>query len=102
MKSIEDPKLASARRQVRRIRGFYIHLLVYIFINILLFVVSTWDEGLITGLQDLSNYATALFWGIGLLAHGAGVFAPNFFFGKKWEERKIRELMEKEKRNRWE
>ncbi len=91
-----------ARKKVKSIRGFYIHLTVYLFVNIMLLVGSTWDEGLWVGLQDISNYFTAFFWGIGLLAHWAGVFGSDFFFGKKWEEKKIRELMEKEKGNRWE
>lgn len=102
MKSTENLKYEAARRQVKKIRGFYIHLLVYVVVNILLFVLSTRDEGIVTGLQDWSNYATALFWGIGIVAHAGGVFAPDIFFGKEWEEKKIREFMEKEKRNRWE
>ncbi|GAB2777202.1 2TM domain-containing protein [Salinimicrobium soli] len=102
MRPEETIQYEAAKRRVKKIRGFYIHLTVYIIINIFLFIVGTWDEGIIAGMQDLSNYATAFFWGIGLLAHGAGVFAPDFFFGKKWEEKKIRELMEKEKRQHWE
>jgi hypothetical protein len=34
-------------------------------------------------------------WGIGLFAHGLSVFLPNFILGKNWEEKKIRELMER-------
>jgi hypothetical protein len=45
----------------------------------------------------MDNYWTAIFWGIGLLAHGISVFSPNVFFGKDWEEKIIRELMDKNK-----
>ena len=48
------------------------------------------------------NFITAFFWGIGLLAHGLSVFLPGMILGNNWEERKIRELMEKEKNNKWE
>lgn len=102
MRTEENLQYEAAKRQVKKIRGFYIHLAIYIFLNIMFFVVGTWEEGLLAGMQDLSNYATAFFWGIGLLAHGAGVFAPDIFFGRRWEEKKIREFMEKEKREHWE
>ena len=41
-------------------------------------------------------FTTPFFWGIGLLFHGLNVFKHNFHFFKDWEERKIKEFMEKE------
>ena len=35
-------------------------------------------------------------WGIGLIAHGANTFG----IGKDWEEKKIRQLMEQEKKSK--
>lgn len=98
----EDFRYRSARKKVKDIKGFYTHLVVYLFINIAILIVQTRDKGLWNGLGDADNYYTAFFWGIGLLAHWASVFGPNLFFGKDWEERKIRELMEKERSNKWE
>ena len=51
---------------------------------------------------QFKNFQTAFFWGIGILAHGLSVFLPNMILGNNWEERKIKELMEKEKQNKWE
>ena len=48
---------------------------------------------------QFKNFMTAFFWGIGLLAHGLTVFVPNWIMGQNWEERKIKEFMEKEKNN---
>ena len=48
------------------------------------------------------NFFTAFFWGLGLLAHALSVFLPDFIMGQNWEERKIKEFMEKEKANKWE
>jgi hypothetical protein len=45
---------------------------------------------------------TALFWGIGLAAHGLSVFGNTIFFGQNWEEKKIQELMDKDKSEKWE
>ena len=50
---------------------------------------------------QFQNFFTAFFWGIGLVVHGFSVFVPQWFLGNNWEERKIRELMEKDKK-KWE
>lgn len=90
-----------ARKRVKKIKDFYIHLLVYLFINTAIVAVNTQDEGFMTGLKDWGNYFTAFFWGIGLFFHWWSVFGPNLFFGKDWEERKIKELMKKDQRKTW-
>jgi two-component sensor histidine kinase len=36
-------------------------------------------------------------WGIGLSAHAFGVWGPSMWFGRAWEEKKINELLAKEK-----
>lgn len=93
----EDQSYKAAQKRVKDIKGFYIHLLVYVFVNIALIVADSnftpfGDSGL-----EISNFYTAFFWGIGLAAHFASVFGPGLILGKKWEEKKIRELMEKDK-----
>ncbi|TRO66715.1 2TM domain-containing protein [Christiangramia sabulilitoris] len=91
----------TAQKRVKDMKDFYIHLTVYLFINTAIFIVITRDVGIIRGLTDLSNYSTIFFWGIGLFAHWASVFGPNLILGKKWEEKKIKEIMEKDKRQIW-
>lgn len=91
----------AAQKRVKDIKGFYVHLIVYLFINTAILIVTTRGEGLIKGLGDISSYSTIFFWGIGLLAHWASVFGSGFIFGKKWEERKIKELMNREKKQIW-
>ena len=54
-------------------------------------------KSLIIVLAIAGLVAILFFWGIGLVAHGLSVFVPQFVLGKDWEERKIRELMEKNK-----
>ncbi|QYA26852.1 2TM domain-containing protein [Gramella sp. MT6] len=91
----------SAQKRIKDIKGFYVHLLVFIFINAAIFIMNTQDTGLLDGLTEITNYATLFFWGIGLFAHWASVFGPNFIFGRKWEERKIKELMDQDKKQIW-
>lgn len=89
-----DTRYLEAKRKVKKMKGFYIHALVFILVN--LFIISqNIQEG--QTLSDMDNYWTAIFWGIGLLVHGVSVFVPHIFLGKDWEEKKIRELMHKYK-----
>lgn len=93
----EEELYKTAQKQVKEIKGFYIHLLVYILVNIFIFVANSdfFDHGF--GTISIGNLALPFFWGIGVFAHWASVFGPNIFLGKKWEEKKIKELMEKDK-----
>ncbi len=100
----QDPGYQAAQKRVKDIKGFYIHLVVYLFINIALIVANSNFTQIRSSGLELSNFYTAIFWGIGLAAHWASVFGPRFILGEKWEEKKIRELMEKDKERmqKWE
>jgi hypothetical protein len=97
-----DDKYAVAERKVKRLKGFYTHLIVYICVNIFIVFVNINDLDLGESYFKMENFFTAFFWGIGLLAHGLSVFGHVFFFGNRWEERKIKEFMEKDKNSKWE
>ncbi len=98
-----DERYNLAYKQVKRIKGFYVHALVYLLVNIFI-IVSSYMKGEIGSetFFEWETFATALFWGIGLLAHGLSVFGRNLFFGQNWEEKKIQEFMEKDKSQKWE
>lgn len=87
-------KYLEAQKRVKRLKGFYIHAAVYVMVNLFL-IANNVQRGV--DLSSINNYWTAIFWGIGLLGHALSVFLPTFIFGKNWEERKIRELMDKNK-----
>jgi hypothetical protein len=100
----EEELYKVAKKRIKEIKGFYIHLMAYILVNLfLLFINKKIFHGNIINfeLQDLS---LMFFWGIGLFAHWVGTFGTHFFLGKNWEERKIKELMDKDRkmRNKWE
>ncbi len=97
---IIDPnkdKLERAKKQVEEMKGFYIHLAIYIIINgfilVNIFIRSLSDGDRFWGLHTLF---TPFFWGIGLAFHASKVFGYNPFFGKKWEERQIKKYIEKD------
>jgi len=82
-----------ARRRIRRLRDFYIHIAIYAVViggfSLLNWIVSP-------------TFWWAVFpaigWGIGLAAHGVSVFFEDALFGESWEERKTRELLQHEQR----
>lgn len=96
----DEIKYQQALKRVKRIKGFYTHLMVFIVINIMLMIVNYKNSD--ERFWMWQTFSTPVIWGVGLLAHGLSVFLPSIMIGKDWEERKIKELMEKEKQNRWE
>jgi len=90
-----------AKKRVKAIKGFYTHLTVYLIVNAFLMVSHALSYGGWKIFWEMQSYYTALFWGIGLAIHGFRVFGVAILFGKNWEERKIQELMRKDKENNW-
>ena len=84
-----DAAYERARKRVREIKSFYSNLISYCIIIPFLTILN-----LITSPKNLWFFFPMLGWGIGLAAHGMSVFA----IGKNWEDRKIREILEKEKK----
>ncbi len=87
----EQDRYEKARKRVEEIKGFYVHLLVYITVNAGLFLIN-----LVSSPGNWWFYWPLLGWGVGLLAHGVAVFGLRGFLGSEWEERKIKQIMEKE------
>lgn len=104
-----DESYNAAYKKVKKIKGFYSHLKVYVIVNIIIIVSSitrsNFSNGFdFTGLSNWHTYSTAFFWGIGLVAHGLSVFGSNLFFSEDWEQKKIQKFMDKDaaNKNKWE
>ncbi|MEO6349460.1 MAG: 2TM domain-containing protein [Candidatus Limnocylindrales bacterium] len=82
-----------ARQRVELLRGFYGHAIVFVVVNLGLAAYN-----LATTTDRLWFVLTFAGWGIGLIAHGAYVFGSNRFLGADWQERKIREALDREDR----
>ena len=100
--SPEDAKYYEALKRVKKIKGFYTHAFVYVIINAIIVIINIQDLEVGESYFQWQNFITLFFWGIGLLAHGLSVFLPGMILGSNWEERKIKELMEDEKKRNWE
>lgn len=103
-----DERFNIAYRKVRRIKGFYSHLKVYLIVNAII-IISSLDREFIgshfndSGIFEWHTYSTAFYWGIALVMHAVSVFGRDVFFSDDWEERKIQEYMNQEstKANKW-
>jgi hypothetical protein len=100
----ENELYRMAQKRIKEIKGFYVHLIVFVLVNIFIFLLNSNIFGSGNVNIHFSNLSLPFFWGIGLAAHCASVFGPNLFLGKKWEEKKIKEILDKEKqqRSKWE
>lgn len=88
---ISEKRYKIAKKQVDEIKKFYLHFGLYlIFIPILIYL----------NFLSRAGFPWAFFpilgWGFGVAGHAMEVFKYHPFFGKDWEERKIRELMDKD------
>lgn len=94
----EEDRYYLAKKKVENIKGFYGNLTAFIGVNIILIIINLW-----TSPEYLWFFWPLLWWGVGVLFHGLKVFEIFPVLGKEWEERKIKELMEKEKlnKNKW-
>jgi len=87
---IADKRYQKAKERVDAIKGFYGNLTAYCIVIPFLVWLNT----------RTTDFPWVIFpilgWGFGLLMHGMEAFGYNPFLGKRWEERKIKELMEKD------
>lgn len=85
----EQTKYQEAKRRVEELKGFYWHLVMYLLVNAVLVVIN-----LLTSPVYLWFIWPLIGWGVGLIFHAFSVFGG--LWGKSWEERKIREIMDKD------
>jgi hypothetical protein len=100
--AVTELQYIEAIARVKKIKGFYIHLIVYLVVNLMIVFINIQDLDVGESYFKMENFFTAFFWGIGLTSHAFSTFLPNWIFGRNWEEKKIKELMEKEKSEKWE
>ena len=89
----EDMAYARAKKRVEQLKGFYGNLTSYCIVIPTLALIN---YNTFWGFQWF--WFPMLGWGLGLSFHAFGVFG----YGKSWEERKIQEILNKDKNNNWE
>ncbi len=87
---VDDPKYLAAQREVAALKGFYIHLIVFVLVNLLLIAIN------LSTSSDWWFQWPLIGWGAGLAGHAVLVWSPVSLFGREWEERKIRERLRRD------
>src|SRR5262249_24279324 len=74
----QDDRYQEAKRRVEAKKGFYVHAFFFVVLNAIFLAAVGWDF----------LWAT-VFWGLGLVLHGASVFFSGSDWMKRWEHRAI-------------
>jgi hypothetical protein len=86
----EYQRYQQARKQVEKIKGFYVHFATFIIIMVLLVYIN------LKYTPEYLWFFWSLFgWGIGVFFHA--LFTFRWFSLQEWEKRKINEFMEQER-----
>ena len=93
--TLQDPALERARKRAKELREFYGHLITYVLVCTFLVIidVASSDPGNPDFLGLDWAYWPIFGWGLFVLIHGG----QTIFGVSRWEERKTRELYEREK-----
>ena len=89
--SVDTDVRARARKRVEDIKGFYVHVGVYVIVNAALLAIN-----LLSSPDTLWFYWPLLGWGIGVAIHAFTLILEGGILGSDWEERKIDELVQRE------
>tara|TARA_Y100000815_G_scaffold112220_1_gene101007 strand:+ start:177752 stop:179077 length:1326 start_codon:yes stop_codon:yes gene_type:complete len=88
---ISEKRYERAKKKVDELKGFYVHFAIYL-IMFPVFIFLNMKSG---------GFPWAAFpivgWGMGVAGHAMEVFNYNPILGRGWEERKIKDLMKKDK-----
>lgn len=85
-------QIEQARRHVREIREFYVNALMFAAV-----IPVLWAVNLLGTPKVLWAQWPTLGWGFGVLIHGMLTFGGRSLFGAEWEERKVQEILARER-----
>lgn len=88
---ISEKRYERAKKHVENLKGFYVHFSIYLIMVPVFIYLNLQSTGFPWALFPI------LGWGLGITGHAMEVFNYNPFLGRDWEERKIRELMRKDR-----
>ncbi|MFS4456695.1 histidine kinase [Maribacter sp. 2304DJ31-5] len=87
---IDDKRYQKAKERVAAVKGFYSNLIAFSIVIPCLAILN----------YNTTSFPWIIFpvlgWGFGLLTNGMEAFGYNPIWGKRWEDKKLRKLMEQE------
>lgn len=89
-----DRGLEAAKKNLKAVRDFMYHLMVFVFVNGLLVILDVRAGSGETAVLGLDwAYWVILFWGIGLVGHAVYAFFGDHRLEARFEEERRRELI---------
>lgn len=89
----KENRYIRAKERVEELKKFYSNLTSYVVVISFLAAINYY-----TNEWSYAWFLWAAFgWGIGIVFHAVKAYQWNPFFNKNWEERKIKEFMDKDK-----
>lgn len=85
-----------AYKRVMMIKDFYMRLTVYCGINLMLLIVWLVNPDIATNFWIPTCFFTTVVAGFLVLANAINLYGQKYMLPKKWEERKMKELMNNE------
>jgi len=97
---LENELRELAKKRVRKVRNFYIHLLIYL-IATAFYVLQYF--GIATNFSPLGPFPSYLLiiWTVIIVVEALTIFMTEVVFGKQWEARNIRKIIERMHENKF-
>ncbi len=95
----ENDLIEMAQKKVKKLKDFYIHLFFYT-IGITVFVAKTYFGAPLNffPIRYINGFVMSV-WTFFMILQIFQLFFSEIIFGKKWEDRKIKEFMNRENNN---
>ena len=98
MNTTKTDRYNRAKKRVEELKGFYIHLAVYLCINAFILAnIYVRSMGREESFWQWEHFFVLFGWGIGIAFHAAKTFGFSPIFGKNWEQRQIQKYMEEDR-----
>lgn len=88
---MERTEYEKAHKKVEDLKSFNIHAIIFLFVNMMLIIINVKTYKQSDGWWFIYPL---IGWGIGLVIQGLSL-SPSGLFGQKWEDKKIRQYIEK-------
>jgi hypothetical protein len=86
-------------KKIDRIKSYYMHVAAYILMSAFILIAWAIDTKLPESFWKTSIFIIIVIGGLGLLTHSVIHFGSTIPFVKKWEQKKLLKIIEKDKFN---
>ena len=96
--SKEEQLVVNAKKKVRKVKFFYLHLVFFIIgIALILYNFYIIEEGPYKNNIISLNLSVIVVWTVFVIIHGLNTFKEKTIFNRNWEDKKIKEFTKEEK-----